>query len=833
MNKYDFKVEIVEEGAVDISNLPENYFVNWLEEKQREGHLKFDFKIYEKGYLSKFITENDIRSWNPETPVFISSQTGTGKNYFIQDVLVRDLILNNLKNSRQDKILILSKRIALNRQSKLQIINLLRGFTGEEFNVGYYTPEGIDKCLKKLGNIYVYSYKQFFQADDLSADFKYVVCDECHYFTSDALIEPKTNEILNKIINGLRRLPIRIYMSATMDVVFESILRMEYQIVESKIAVLNKENDELDSPRNQSPTKDDFINIINNSVYVSNNFGVPFELARENQWRQYWGNKEIRALLGREYYNKEIAKCHLNVCFYYFERDYSYVSNFYYYSDDDVMLEKIISDVKKDDNSKWIVFVPTKSSGKNLLEKIRCKISDCVFINSESRQNNVKARAEFDCIIDSDSFKSRVLLATSTLDNGINIKDKNVKNVVIDFFDETEFLQMLGRIRVENGDKINLFVRKYDVEDLKKILRQTARDLLGILISDTKKNINRYVDENREKINLNFYYLSEKSGNYEYNINAVYNLVDKACCCMRAIKKIEPDYHLDFSDDSRSLQAQVYKFYRLNGEGYSKVWSRVIVDLFESDEGLNRQDKQQRLFGGKYIFDLNFRKYIFDVMIPKYYQELLKKVLKPCLSQEKYDEFVNLIENIEKSRKMSMLEQTRILVDFVSDKNSVRYIQTLAKEFDEKINYYAALSKENGVTDTTRLMMYWLGKINYEPEEVKIISSGFDSRKDWYESYLKPRIVEKMDMENHRHQKQDGTFSDKYYDEKFLKKFGVLKDNPEINNMEERYSVKINKGSKFFIDDSLEIEVHSYSDGTEKHKTYYIFHSVDDSAISE
>lgn len=435
-------------------------------------------------------------------------------------------------------------------------------------------------------------------------------------------------------------------------------------------------------------------------------------------------------------------------------------------------------------------------------------------------------------------------MATSTLDNGINIKDENVKNVVIDFFDETEFLQMLGRIRVEKGNEINLFVRKYDIENLKKILKRTARNLLEILTSDTKKNINSYVESLRLKnINSNkFYYLSEKSGNYEYNINAVYNLVDKACCCMRAIKKIEPDYHLDFSDDSRRLQAQVYNFYRFE-EGYSKVWSRAIVDLFESDEGLSRQDKLQRLSEGRYIFDLNFRKYTFDVLIPKYYRELLKEAhIKPFLSQEKYDEFVNFIKNVEKTRKMSMLEQTNVLVNFVSDKNSVSYIQTLAEKFDEKINYYVALSKENGVTDTTRLMMYWLGKIkwlgkinNYAPEEVKIISSGFDSdsKEDWYESYLKPRIVEKMEMENHRHKKQDGTPSDKYYDEEFLKKFGVLKKNPEINNMEKKYSIKISKGSKFSINDSLEIEVQSYSDGTEKHKTYYIFHSVDDSAISE
>ena len=51
-----------------------------------------------KKYLSDFITIEEIRNWEAKTPVFISAQTGKGKNYFIQHSLIR-MVHNDNKKS--------------------------------------------------------------------------------------------------------------------------------------------------------------------------------------------------------------------------------------------------------------------------------------------------------------------------------------------------------------------------------------------------------------------------------------------------------------------------------------------------------------------------------------------------------------------------------------------------------------------------------------------------------------------------------------------------------------------------------------------------------------
>lgn len=69
-----------------------------------------------------FEIETDTDKWEPNQPVFISAQTGQGKNYFVEKTLlpyVRDL---NRKKRTDQKILIISNRIAL----RLQITNRIK-----------------------------------------------------------------------------------------------------------------------------------------------------------------------------------------------------------------------------------------------------------------------------------------------------------------------------------------------------------------------------------------------------------------------------------------------------------------------------------------------------------------------------------------------------------------------------------------------------------------------------------------------------------------------------------------------------------------------------------
>lgn len=813
------------------------YFVNWLETKQKEGHLKFNLKVYEKKdgeHLSDYITEIDIEAWKSETPVFISAQTGTGKNYFIQQVLIKNLIENNLKQKRNDKILILSNRIALNRQWKRGVINDLSTLTGEKFDVDLYTDEGMDRNLKKFGNVYLYSYKQFLSADILKVEFKYIVCDECHYFTSDSTIEPQTNEILEKLINGFEVRPIRIYMSATMDVVFEPIIRTEYQLIDSNISFIEKIKKSLDD--NIQLSAETRIKIHNAAVNYNTNFisiaggYINQLLSDKEQWKRL--------------YDDNIKKSCLNVYFYYIKREYLYISNVQYYSNDEIILNKIVTDIKENPSSKWVVFVPTKSMGQEWRKKIKETSAECscVFISADSRKNNKEAKEEFSRIVNTGTFNSKVLIATSTLDNGINIRDSNIKNIVIDFFDETEFLQMLGRIRVCKEDEINLFIRKYSVENLKEKLTKTVKKLLKILILDTMspEEIDDYVEAERLSDSWNsdphLYYRSKRDGKYHYNENAVYFLLDCAYCYRRVIRATDPDYSVDFGNDVETwrVMAKVYNFYRYDDTATSKVWRKNIISLLKKNEEIFYEDE--------YGSNLTFKKYLYGTLIARYYQKLWNEdYIKLCFAKVTpavrikdstlyYEDFLDYIKEIERSRNknLKLAEQTKFITKVVRDKNKLTNIKEAAEKFDANIRYYQKLVNENEISDTTILMMYWLCKLDYTPKEINERQIILEQQ-EYYKKNLEPRIVELEEVEKHRHLKKDGTPSkDDYYDKEFLEKHGIKKDSSMWEEFKRIFSKSLSKGLEINIPGlSEKLKFQSYREDSDKHETYYVPHRSD------
>ena len=96
-------------------------------------------------------------------------------------------------------------------------------------------------------------------------------------------------------------------------------------------------------------------------------------------------------------------------------------------------------------------------------------------------------------------------------------------------------------------------------------------------------------------------------------------------------------------------------------------------------------------------------------------------------------------------------------------------------------------------------------------------------KNEFFATYLKDRIVSKEELEQNKHKKKDGTFSNYYKD--YLEKHGIKKDSAEAKTFVAFYNTKLNKGQKMFIEETL-YEIQSYSDGTEKHNTYYILHPV-------
>ncbi|APM40165.1 DEAD/DEAH box helicase [Clostridium kluyveri] len=340
---------------------------------------------------SKYVTDGigqNFKYWTSRNPVFISAQTGMGKNTFVENVLIEDALQNNYR------ILIISNRVASNRQQKERIAKV----TGCEVYLEDYTPKGLDK-IELFGNIRIMTYQKL--GNSLSTfsanEYSIVVFDECHFFISDALFNNKTNEIFKKSIDTFQN-SLRIYMTSTPDEIFSLILEEEKKLM----------------------------------------YTLEYALYQNINSYQYF--KKIL------YYN--------------FKRDYSYICTRYFNSK-----EEILDLIKKDGSEyKSIIFINSKISGKKILERIGS--NNAVFITAESKDSQDTDGKIYTEIVNEKKFNSQILVCTSVLDNGINLKDPLLKNIIIFSYDKTEFLQMLGRKRITDDEKINLYLYRGKVEEI-------------------------------------------------------------------------------------------------------------------------------------------------------------------------------------------------------------------------------------------------------------------------------------------------------------------------------------------------------------------------------
>lgn len=411
-----------------------------------------DYIVSLKNINSKFVSDgigDDFKSWN-QNPVFISAQTGMGKNTFIENTLIKNCLETGTK------ILILSNRIANNRQQKGRIAHLV----GCEEYLELYKPKGLDN-IEEFKNVRIVSYQKletyldnFFELKKLQ-DYSIVIFDECHFFISDSLFNNKTGKIFNKIISAFLN-SLRIYMTSTPDEIFPLVVEKE-----------------------------------------------------KNLW---YSNRDILRFANTYFPYKEIL-------FYNFNRNYNYISP-KYFNDQNEILELI-----KHDNSpsKWIIFVNNKTVGEALVKELG---NNAMFITAESKDSKNDDGVIYNEIISEEKFSCKVLICTSALDNGVNFKDNLLKHVVLLSYDKTEFLQMLGRKRVLDGEKINLYLCSRKLPQFNAKLSAIKKQIEAICCYKNNRLtfLNRYLIDTPNDFNLakGLFYFDKPSGNLCIN-----NLAEK------------------------------------------------------------------------------------------------------------------------------------------------------------------------------------------------------------------------------------------------------------------------------------------------------------------
>ena len=196
--------------------------------------------------------------------------------------------------------------------------------------------------------------------------------------------------------------------------------------------------------------------------------------------------------------------------------DYSnvYVKYLEHYNYKEIITNLIIND-KTDE--KWLIFVSDLKDGKQIMDDIG--EDKCSIIKSGTKSE------ELTSIINDSCFKKKVLIASKALDNGINIKDELLTNIVILAWDKISTLQMLGRkrIKIDNAQEINLYISTRSKKAFQGLLRKYNRkqadiDLL-LLEDDNKNSFNHKYDNKLSKISDDIIY--KEVGTNEFMINPI------------------------------------------------------------------------------------------------------------------------------------------------------------------------------------------------------------------------------------------------------------------------------------------------------------------------
>ena len=203
----------------------------------------------------------------------------------------------------------------------------------------------------------------------------------------------------------------------------------------------------------------------------------------------------------KTYPNEPFRLARWNRKFYEIKADYSHI-NLICLNDIDELEQTIVNEKV----SKWLVFVDQKDNGKALCKKLQEKKCDAVYVDADSEVSSEAAEVIKE-IIKKQKTQKRIVITTSVMDNGISIFDNELSNIVVVADTPEEFLQMLGRKRVENAnEKINLYVMKKSLSEFRnRKERYIDRLLKAVSKFDIGQDYN--CDEIlRESLRSSFYY---------------------------------------------------------------------------------------------------------------------------------------------------------------------------------------------------------------------------------------------------------------------------------------------------------------------------------------
>ena len=538
-----------------------------LELLEDQPSVNYIFKEYTDGYhVSDLISDDWKTKWVPSTPVFISAQTGTGKNYFVQNVLVPAILEHNRKNpNKKENILILSNRVALNRQNKLALVKIIDQNTDR--NELKYAPILNELTDKKIddyhdfGAVKISSYHQLFSKNLLSVQINYsfVIIDECHFFVNDSTFNCDTEKFLDAIIANTKS-AVRVYMSATLDdVIYPILLKEKY--IQPQRRIYNE-------PFGKGKDVKAYGKIsLFHHFYERNNVKGIIDEYTGSSWLEEDAND---LSIEYEYKGQKVEPFfNYRAVIYDIERNYDYIKNIKELDDSNSLsieqkytnLLQEICNTHNDD--KWIIFVSSKKEGNLLAEYINKKTNtQAAFICAETKNKKLGCFDTYKNIVKKEKFDKRILISTAVIDNGINIKDDAIKHIAIFNLDRVSFLQMLGRLRKSKQTAITLYIVKYNAKTLDFRLKRDLHQLWDRLdfdkmSDDGKRRLNQELITHKEY--RQGFGISQSDNTLYYNQLSKYKLISSIISLKNMLQQLDRKHSLEMFDNDSSREAQYFR----------------------------------------------------------------------------------------------------------------------------------------------------------------------------------------------------------------------------------------------------------------------------------
>lgn len=487
----------------------------------------------------KYVGEEVMRkvtSASPGTTVLLSAPVGSGKTTFC----IRRLWIYCRMHKK--RLLLVVNRSALRGQLRQAIFRQLNMKDVPMSDDKLLEVDGLTvtsyQCLQKIFKNNLNS--STIQIGAIKAwQFDYVVADEIHYLLVDSLFSPETGYMM--------RFPtvfpnaVRVYMSATLQPVRNLLLKME------EIRDLYEFCDEWDRKY------------------------LPYRYEQTG----------IRAMIEQETgrsLKREVLEIHA------VEPDYSYFTPVLY--GEEMKIDHLIkSRISMGDTGKWLVFVTSKKEGIELKKRLVKADITAAFVTADGEDAlspmEREDRDEMSLILQKGRFCSHVLLATSVIDNGVSITDRQVTHLVTTGYELIQAVQQAGRIRVKGRkQKVELFVCRHTAEYFNRCQYQIREKLriCGIFESpDREKRIEYLV---HKKDNLLQDVVSQGMG---------------SDWCVNPLARLALEYFLAELDDNKSRLQNDPNGFVTKALGWFDFSLSQSVDLLEQQKRQDIAELQQFL----------------------------------------------------------------------------------------------------------------------------------------------------------------------------------------------------------------------------------------------